>query len=471
MKSSLLRLIIPSLLLLVPSFVRAEFNPAIVPADSQWVLHADLTALRDTVIGQKLLEQLPRVELTDEKNPVRPNIRKIMETVGTATAFGTDLSGKPEAIDGALVLQGTADLRKIAEGFVAQMSLSEPENAVEIKDLPFEAYVISKELFVAFPSEPIVLVSKSRTQLVKALEVFRGQAPSLKTGKSNIAAMLPKGGKFFLMGASIVPSDQQLFEGNGPEARILQMAKSGSVAVGEEGELAVARVQLMSASPEIATKLVKIVEGITAMLSLAETDDERLKDFVNALKVQRAGNEVTLGFSYPTARILKMVEDLQQAQAEHVHSEPGAPKSLSPEGEVISQWTADRQLDGDTPAASNRTTRKTDAVSLAPGSTVVLTGQRHEGEHARWDYVELTPVAGGSPQRFEAEYMRLAGYSIETSRGASGGEVIKTDGDGTARFRFNGAAGNYEVTIGYVDENDGRAQFAFSILAPDVGGN
>lgn len=465
------RLLIPSLLLLVPTVARAAFNPAIVPADAQWVLHADLTALRDTVIGQKLLEQLPPIELTDEKDPVRPNIRKIMETVGTATAFGTDLSGKPEAIDGALVLQGTTDLRKIVEGFIAQMSLTKPEDVVEITDLPFEAYVMSGEVFVGLPSEPIVLVSKSRAQLVKALDVFRGKAPSLESGKATIGTMLPKSGKYFLMGASIIPSNQQLFDGNGPEARILQMAKSGSAAVGEEGEQAVARVQLVSASPEIATKLVKIVEGITAMLSLAETDDERLKDFVNALKVQRAENEVTLGFSYPTARILKMVEDLQQAQAKHEHHEPGSAKALSIEGEVISQWTADRQLGGDTPSSSNLTTRKTDGISIKPGSTVVLTGRRHEGEHARWDYVELTPVAGGSPQRFEAEYMRLAGYSIETFRDASGGEVIKTDGDGTARFRFNGAAGDYEVTIGYVDENDGRAPFAFSVLAPNSGGN
>src|SRR5688572_21538429 len=109
MKSSYFRVILPSLVLLAPSLTRAEFNPGIVPADAQWILHADLSALRDTVIGQKLLEQLPPIAITDEKDPVRPNIRKIMETVGTATAFGTDLSGKPEAIDGALVLQGTAD--------------------------------------------------------------------------------------------------------------------------------------------------------------------------------------------------------------------------------------------------------------------------------------------------------------------------------------------------------------------------
>jgi hypothetical protein len=186
--------------LLPVATLRASFNPAIVPADAQWVVHADLVGLRDTALGQKLIEFLPRGAA--QQDPVRPNVHKIMETVGTATAFGTDLSGKPESLDGALVLQGTADLRKIAEGMVAQMSVAQPDQLTEITDLPFEAYVVAKELFVAFPSEPIIVVSKSRAQLVKALEAFRGQVPSLARSKGGLAALLPTGGRSYLIAAT-----------------------------------------------------------------------------------------------------------------------------------------------------------------------------------------------------------------------------------------------------------------------------
>jgi hypothetical protein len=464
MKSLLFRLVVPSLVLLAPVLSHADFNPAIVPADSQWLLHADLGVLRGTAIGQRLLEKLPEINLTEGNDPVRPNLRKIMETVGSATAFGTDLSGKPEALDGALVLQGTPELRKIVEGYIAQASLSEPASAVEIKDVGFEAYSISNEVFVGLPSEPIVLVSKSKSQLMKTLEVYRGKSPSLAMRKSVLSNLIPKEGKYFLMGASVVPSEQQIFDGNGPQARILQMAKSASVAIGEEGERATGRLQLVSSSPELATKLVKIVEGVTAMLSLAETDDQRLKEFADALSVQRSENQVTVGFSYPTARLFQMMDDMQRAKETHAHAPARSEEPPAVEGEVVMQWTARQQLGGDAPGKSNFAQQKIPAFALAPGATILLTGRREGGEHARWDYLELTPAGGGAPQRFEAEYMRLHDYEIETSSQASGGEVIKTNGEGAARFRFTGAAGNYTATVGYVDEDDGASPFVVSVI-------
>jgi hypothetical protein len=465
MKFSFHRFIAPGLVLAIGPAARAELNPAIVPADAKWVVHVDLAALRDTALGQKLIQYLPTMKLTDESDAIRPNARKIMETVGTVTAFGSDLSGKPEAVDGALVLQGTADLRKIAEGLAAQMSLTHPDDFTEVKDLPFEAYAISREVFVGFPSEPIVLVSKSRAQLLQALEVFRGKSPSLAKSKSPLVGLLPTGRSYYLSGAAMLPANQQMFKSNGPEARILQMAQSGSVAVGEERESAVARVKLVASSADVAGKLVKIVEGITAMVALAETNDEPLAEFIDSLKVQRSDAAVTLGFSYPTARILQMMDDVQRNQTEPAP----APSVRSIEGEVIAQWTADQDLGADAPTERNFATRTIEHVSLAPGVTLVLTGERRNGEHARWDYIELTPeTGGGGAQRFEAEYMRLQGYSIERVQSASGGEVIKTEARGTARLRFTGAAGRYTITARYVDETDGKAPLALSLLPAET---
>jgi hypothetical protein len=436
-----------------------------VPADAQWVVHADLAALRDTALGQKLIERLPGFSVPAAGESIRPNFAKVMETVGSATAFGTDLTGKPEAIDGALVLQGTADLRKIAEGLIAQMSLAKPEDAVELKDLPFEGYVVSKELFVAFPAEPIVLVSKSRAQLVKAYDVFRGRAPSLAKQTTPLTALLPKDGQYYLVAATMVPSAQQLFSGTGPEARILQMAQSGSLAIGERGDLAAARVQLVASSSEVATKLTKILEGITAMLSLAESSDQRLTEFVNALKVSRSENTVSLAFAYPTERILQLIETPQRTAS-------SSPASVEVEGQVVAQWTANQELGGDAPTGHNFATHAVDTVPLTPGATIILTGQRERGEHARWDYIELRPVGGsGAPQRFEAEFMRLQGYDIERMSSASGGEIIKANGAGTARLRFTGSAGNYQLTARYVDETDGTATMTISTLPAESASN
>ena len=63
----------------------------------------------------------------------------------------------------------------------------------------------------------------------------------------------------------------------------------------------------------------------------------------------------------------------------------------------------------------------------------------------------------------EAELMSLDTYRIEPNSSASGGEIITLIGDptnevGTASFTFEGGSGEYNVVVGYYDENDGVSE-------------
>jgi|GEM_PF-2693543 len=77
------------------------------------------------------------------------------------------------------------------------------------------------------------------------------------------------------------------------------------------------------------------------------------------------------------------------------------------------------------------------------------------------------PIPGVTPIRVEAESMALNTFRLEANSSASGGQVIsfKNGGateNGSAAYSFTGAAGNYNVVIGYYDENDGVAQLSVS---------
>ncbi len=61
--------------------------------------------------------------------------------------------------------------------------------------------------------------------------------------------------------------------------------------------------------------------------------------------------------------------------------------------------------------------------------------------------------------RTEVEDLRLAGYSVEGKSSASGGEVVETSGSGRAEGTFDGPAGQYRMTVGYINENDGAAEW------------
>jgi hypothetical protein len=70
------------------------------------------------------------------------------------------------------------------------------------------------------------------------------------------------------------------------------------------------------------------------------------------------------------------------------------------------------------------------------------------------------------PTIIEAESMALkGGYTVEANAAASGGQLIRRLDSGgypaTASTEHTGAAGNYDITVSYFDENDGMSDLAF----------
>ena len=72
------------------------------------------------------------------------------------------------------------------------------------------------------------------------------------------------------------------------------------------------------------------------------------------------------------------------------------------------------------------------------------------------NYVNPDPVTGYT---YEAEDMQRHNYKVEhVGNVASGGEVIKVTGhEGSAKVKFDGVTGDYDIVVGYFDENDGQS--------------
>ncbi|MFM2043894.1 MAG: hypothetical protein RLY86_2470 [Pseudomonadota bacterium] len=84
-----------------------------------------------------------------------------------------------------------------------------------------------------------------------------------------------------------------------------------------------------------------------------------------------------------------------------------------------------------------------------------------------------TPGPGAviRPGLTEAEAMTLSGgYAREGNGDASGDSWIKVTGTGTAAARFDGAAGTYTLTSGFMNENDGASTVSVQVNGTRVGG-
>jgi hypothetical protein len=441
----------------------AALDPKIVNADARWLVHVDFNLLRESEIGRKLLELANKNHPANAETPVTVDFQKVLAAVGKATAYGSNFDHKPELVDGSLVVEGTADLRKIAEGYVAQAMLSTPEAITEIKDLPFEAYSLHGDVFIGFPKEQIIIVSKMKSQLVRAQELYRGKGASLaKASSSPLRDLIPASRDAFLVAASVVPGESIAAEG-GPQARLIRMANSASIALGEKDKLTFANIKLIADSADAADKLQKIVQGLTAMASLTHSNNNDLEEFMKSVTVERQDLAVQLNLAYSSERLSGMIQNLQQA---HRHQEHETHSEES--GKVIAQWKADQDLGSDQPDEKIFTSHAIDNVQLASGAIIRLTGNADAGEHARIDYLEVHAADNSSPAlKFEAEYMKLSHYHSEKVPAASGGKVIMARGRaGVAELQFPGAAGTYNVTVRYLDESDGKSTFTLRVDEP-----
>jgi hypothetical protein len=425
----------------------AHYNPAMVAADARWIVHADFNALRTSELGRELIGRLEQLQTGETRGRISINIPKLLATIGTITAYGANLSADPSAIDGTLIAQGTPDLRKIAESILLQGTIAEPRVFSEVTDLPFPAYAIGEpdapagkepNLVIAFPPEPVVLVSKSKAQLVKARDVFRGAAPSLgATRASPLHKFASVAEGVYVFAAMVVPNEP-MFPEKAPQTRILQLASSGALAVGQRGADTFSHLEIVGSSERNADKLAKILEGMTALLSLSESNDRDLAEFLRSVVVTRDGDLVRLRLAYSTARLLQLIEGVgRQAQAQ-----PDARGASITRGRVVAEWSA--------PGASADTAvlawRTIDDVQLRHGEIINFGRALNGGRNARVERVEIIPAGGGAPLVFQREFMRARGPILQ--------------------FPFPGTDGPYTLRVGHLDDPEGRAKFAVSIEEP-----
>ncbi len=463
--NSYLRLLVAGLAAACLAPLQAAVDASVVAADARWVIQADFAALRDSTFGRELvtLSEQSRINLGTAQLGL--DVPRVLSTLGTVTAYGTNFSADPRLLDGTLVARGTPELRKIVEGLLLQGTLSSPEAVTEITDLPYPAYLLAARregggaapggapagLFVAFPPEGVVIASKSRAQLLKAREVVRGTAPS-----AVMAADAPLHGMLktaptdaYVFAASYVPPEATV-QGDGAPARILQMTESGTLALGEHHQSTFAKGRLYAKTPVLADKLTKIVQGLFAMISLTETTDKQVGEFLTATKVERAENVVKVEVSYPSERVVQMLHTLRQsAEQGRAKAQAAARQAQLVQGDAISEWNATPAPTGPGAPAGAVLTQRIDQVELKTGTVLALGRVSNGGEITPFKSITLTPVAGGTPLTFQTEYLMRGGPR-----------------NALRMLQFPGAPGLYRIEVAYVNDRTGKSSYAVSLRHP-----
>ena len=286
-----------------------------VAADAKWLVHCDLAGFRATKIGDFFGREVLDKKLAKPTTDLREQLGFEFDwrKIDSLTAYGADYQPQG-AGQGVLLIRTTMDVRKALEGVMDRFAQGGNPDGGPVRRVqtdPVPLYAINNEVFIATPPGKPVLVSKSRADLDHAREVLLGQAPSLN-GSPGLAAGDAPSNTFFLVASA------QGFNENAPlppRARILKMAESLRLGLGENGEELWLTVALKTKTLEVSQQIQQVVQGIIALVALGQIDNPDVRELAEATKVTGNDRLVTLEIRYPIDRAEAKLTAKERPQA------------------------------------------------------------------------------------------------------------------------------------------------------------
>ena len=309
------------LLALAATLPAAPLQREHLPADAKWLLHLDLDSFRTTQLGQFVCQEILDKQLAKPMADLKLylNLDLDWRKVNSLTAFGVDYDSKSRD-NGVLVLRSTLQIQDTFESFLKRQADAAPPDGGPLKKLasaPAPMYSINNQLMVALPGKDLVLLSKSRAQVERASEVLAGQRPNLAANQA-FSGYPPAPGAFFFMGlAEALNQDAKL----PPQANVLKMANGGRLIMGEKKDQLYLQLALRAKSPEVTQQIQQVMQGLIALLSLSQSENQDLMSLVKATTVQSDKELVTVQVDYP---VEKVVEKIAAGVRYRMH---GPPKS------------------------------------------------------------------------------------------------------------------------------------------------
>ncbi|MBP7143078.1 MAG: discoidin domain-containing protein [Opitutaceae bacterium] len=301
----------------------APFDPARVASDTKWLAHVDLDGLKESKVGAFIIARIKSEIAKKEQEKLSIDIDGIFQQIHSLTAYGTSFEDSPEN-HSVLLVQAGPKAQAIVEGFLAGQELASdgkvPFKTVTGKSFP--TYLFGNEVYLTFPRKDLILVSKQFDQVERALSVIDGKLAPIKRNDPLIASTNTSG-FFFIASANGFNRLKEM----PAQARLLQKAAGVQVALGETGSNLAARVTLLTTDSEVSTNMTKVVEGMLAMASFVQIQDQNLSRLTQSVTVDQSDRAVSIGLSYPSEEVVKLLTSLATQHAQNRSSNAAAAAS------------------------------------------------------------------------------------------------------------------------------------------------
>jgi hypothetical protein len=296
-------------LTLVAPLNAGGFDRTRVPVDALAVAHVDLEALVRSQLLVELQRQHPEFSTSfdlGEHHPMLAGIQPLRD-VRSVTVFAGDLAQQKLA---ALVQvdERLEALLQVAMGLEQYESLEVDGRTIhswsEGEGERVFAYVHGTQ------GDRTILISNDTGLLGRGLAVLNSGAANLSSSPHAVLRTAPEAGAIVFAASAEPLSRLGEMDADSSVARLVQGAV---LQLGEHGGALFGNVALLTEKPEDALRLSQVLQGLTALASLASESVEQaqaMQRLVQGLTFQATGSQLFVEFRYDLAALLREVREL-----------------------------------------------------------------------------------------------------------------------------------------------------------------
>ena len=326
-------LIVPLFLSLLHPAPAGSIPKEEVSADAKWLIHLDAAQFRASKVGSFLITEVLEKKLKQPVEQLKKNLKldvdldKIIGGINSITIYGTDYESLQD--HAVLLIRTSPELQDILVGFLAGMALAgtnAPLPVTQSQEGGVTFYAVQNTAYCAVLPGKVIAIGRSREITERAGRVVAGKAPALASGAAFGGFGDPKESFFFLGAAEGFGAGNKL----PPQARLLQVADAGRVALGEDADRVFLKLALRGKTPEVVAQMQQVMQGIIAIGSLSQPEDTGLARLLQSIKISTADNFVNVRIDYPVKRVIEqLAQAREQVTGEEAAAVAGAIEQLS----------------------------------------------------------------------------------------------------------------------------------------------
>jgi hypothetical protein len=302
MKTISLSLLACALGVVCSTSLAGPLNRGDVSAQAVWVAHIDCDTLRPTTLGQYLLTELDKPDVTAKFAAFQSifsfDPRKQLHGITLYDAGST-----PE--DGVLLFYADFDpdrvltLARAANGYD---SVTNGQHVIHnwIDDKKKSKSGVKPRVYAAFQGSRLIVFGQKQDAVSKALDVFDQTSPSLSTSKSFADMGTPADNSFFQAAASKLD-----LSGSDPNAALFRLSKMFRLQIGETQGQLTGSLTIQANDEDVAGQMASVGQGLLSLLKL-QKDKPDANKLADALSLKQDGVNVTATLSLAANDLIAM---------------------------------------------------------------------------------------------------------------------------------------------------------------------